>query len=59
MSSKEGFIWVNLSSLELNITEIINLGTCYFLPSLNFPTLSFKREGAKEASFLDIKLFNV
>ena len=29
----------------------------YFLASLNFPTLTFKREGAKEASFLEVKLF--
>jgi hypothetical protein len=29
----------------------------YFLPSLNFLALSFKREGAKEASFLEVKLF--
>jgi hypothetical protein len=29
----------------------------YFLPSLNFPALPFKREGAKEASFFEVKLF--
>ena len=31
--------------------------TYYFLHSLNFPALSFKREGAKEAFFLEAKLF--
>ena len=36
---------------------IIKPCTYYFLPSLNFPTLSFKREGAKEASFLKSKIF--
>ena len=42
----------NLSSLE-----IIKPGTYHFLSSLKFSTLSFKREGAKGASFLEVKLF--
>ena len=36
---------------------MIKPGTSYFLASLNFPVLSFKREGAKEASFVEVKLF--
>ena len=36
---------------------IIKPGTYYFLASFNFPALSFKREGAKKASFLEVKLF--
>ena len=36
---------------------MIKPGACYFLTSLNFPVLSFKREGAKETSFLEVKLF--
>jgi hypothetical protein len=36
---------------------IIKPGTYYFLPSLNLSALSFKREEAKEASFLEVKLF--
>ena len=40
-------------------TEIIKSGIYYFLPTLNFPALSFKRKGAKEASFLEVKLFTM
>jgi hypothetical protein len=38
---------------------IIKPGTMYmlFLTQFGFSALSFKREGAKEASFLEVKLF--
>ena len=41
----------------LFFSYIIKPGRYYFLPSLNFLALSFKREGAKEASFLEVKIF--
>ena len=45
---------------EISIA-ILNIPFCYLkllqLCCLNFRALSFKREGAKEASFLEVKLF--
>ena len=47
--------FLDISSTKA-LTEITSQAhTYYFLTSLNFPDLSFKRQGAKEASFLEIK----
>ena len=47
----------NLKQLLYICTYIIKPGKYYFSASLIFSALSFKRKGAKEATFLEVKLF--